>query len=109
MREVLSNLITNSLNYTPEGGEVRVACSAGEDGWHTLTVSDTGSGIAPEDLPHIFDRFYRAAGSPGSGLGLAIAKDLVEAHDGEIEASSRPGEGTRIEVRLPAGSGSAER
>jgi two-component system sensor histidine kinase BaeS len=72
----------------------------------TIEVADTGSGIAPEDLPHVFDRFYRAdksraRESGGSGLGLAIAKSLVEAHGGSIEAMSRPGHGTQMIIRLP--------
>jgi signal transduction histidine kinase len=102
MREVLANLIANALRYTPRGGQVRVACAAHER--HvTLSVSDTGAGISPDDLPHIFDRFYKTQDSRGSGLGLAIAKNLVEAHGGEIHAESQVGRGTTIRVRLALG------
>lgn len=101
MREVLANLIVNALQYTPRGGKVRVACSTGGDGRVTLSVGDTGSGISPDDLPHIFDRFYKTRDSRGSGLGLAIAKNLVEAHGGEIRAESEVGRGTTMRVVLP--------
>ena len=66
-------------------------------------MSDTGAGIAPEDLPHVFERFAKSADSGGSGLGLAIAKRLVEAHGGEIQAESARGEGTTIRFTLPIG------
>ncbi len=101
IREVLANLISNALAYTPVGGEIRVAYTEDENRHATLSVSDTGSGISAEDLPHIFDRFYRTKESPGSGLGLAIAKKLVEAHNGEIEVHSRIGQGTTVQVHLP--------
>jgi signal transduction histidine kinase len=99
MREVLANLIANALRYTPRGGQVRVVCAA-NDRHVTLSVSDSGAGIAPDDLPRIFDRFYKTRDSHGSGLGLAIAKNLVEAHGGEIHAESQVGRGTTIHVRL---------
>jgi signal transduction histidine kinase len=67
----------------------------------TISVSDTGAGIPPEDLPHIFDRFYKSGDSRGTGLGLAIAKNLVAAHGGEILAQSAPGRGTTIQFTLP--------
>ncbi len=104
MREVLANLIVNALQYTPRGGQVRVACSTGGDGRVTLSVSDTGLGISPDDLPRIFDRFYKTRDSRGSGLGLAIAKNLVEAHGGEIRAESEVGRGTTVRVTLPLNS-----
>jgi signal transduction histidine kinase len=69
--------------------------------WIRLEVRDTGGGIDPALLPHVFDRFVKGDASRGSGLGLAIARQLVAAHDGDIEAESRPGEGTTIRVRLP--------
>ncbi|MFN2120826.1 MAG: sensor histidine kinase, partial [Anaerolineales bacterium] len=73
----------------------------GADAAVTVTVQDTGAGISAEDLPHVFDRFYRSTDSGGMGLGLAIAKHLVEAHGGTIRASSIVGEGTKIEIALP--------
>jgi two-component system, OmpR family, sensor histidine kinase BaeS len=106
IREVLANLIANGIRYTPGGGRVRVECSAGEasgvERYVAVAVSDTGLGIAAEELPRIFDRFYRTGDSRGMGLGLAIAKDLVEAHDGEIVARSTLGEGTTIVFLVPA-------
>lgn len=100
IREVLANLVSNALRHTQDGGEIRVSAAPVEDAVQIL-VKDTGSGIAPADLPHIFDRFYKAADSGGSGLGLAIAKGLVEAHGGHIEAESVLGSGTEIRFTLP--------
>jgi two-component system OmpR family sensor kinase/two-component system sensor histidine kinase BaeS len=99
MRAVLSNLITNALRYTPRGGLIRLGCAV-TDERVVLSIEDTGKGIAPDDLPHVFDRFYRTSDSRGSGLGLAIAKNLVEAHGGEIRAESDLGQGTRVYVTL---------
>jgi signal transduction histidine kinase len=104
IREVLTNLIFNALRYTPAGGEVRVrglAPAPNTPAGVTIGVSDTGPGIAPEVLPHIFDRFYKSADSGGMGLGLAIAKNLVTAHGGEISAQSQLGHGTTIQFSLP--------
>jgi len=103
--QVLRNLIDNALRYTPAGGRVSVAVSPQARGV-AVTVADTGAGIAPEDLPHVFDRFYRADGSRtrttgGSGLGLAIVKQLVEAHGGEVRAESEPGRGSVFSFALP--------
>jgi two-component system sensor histidine kinase BaeS len=103
IREVLSNLVANAIRHTPTGGTIRIS-GALDGGSIELVVSDTGSGIEPDLLPHIFERFTRSASTGGSGLGLAIARGLVELHGGTIAATSRPGEGTRIEVRLPVGS-----
>jgi two-component system sensor histidine kinase BaeS len=100
IRQILNNLLTNALRYTPEGGEVRVEVSE-LNGQLILRVVDNGAGIAKEHLLHIFDRFYRVDDSGGSGLGLAICKDLVETHGGTIEAESEPGRGTTVTVRLP--------
>jgi len=100
MREVLSNLLSNALRYTPRGGTVRVGASL-SDGTVRISVRDSGPGIAAEALPHIFDRFYKSDESRGAGLGLAIAKSLVAAHGGEIEAKSAPGQGTEIRFTLP--------
>ena len=97
--EVLANLVANALRHTQAGGEVTVAAEVA-DGGLRLSVADTGTGIEPERLPHVFDRFSRAPDSPGAGLGLAIAKSLVEAHGGTIRAESGPG-GTTIAFVLP--------
>jgi len=104
IREVIGNLVANALRHTPPGGRIeidarRVAGPAG--GRIEIAVRDTGSGIDPELLPHVFDRFARGSGSTGSGLGLSIARGLVELHGGTIEASARGGGGTRILIRLP--------
>ncbi len=97
--EVLSNLLSNALRHTPVGGTITVAAHDAGDGVE-FRISDTGTGIAPEQLPHVFDRFSRAPDSPGAGLGLTIAKTLVEAHGGTIRAESGPG-GTTMSVRIP--------
>lgn len=100
LRQVLENLLTNALRYTPPGGTIRIDVRS--DGRAVFfTVSDTGVGIAAEHLPHLFDRFWKSADSGGSGLGLAIAKTLVEAHGGRIHAESTPGQGTTLRIRLP--------
>ena len=102
MREVLSNLLSNALRYTPRGGTVRVGATA-EIGYVRVVVRDSGPGIAADALPHVFDRFYKSEESRGAGLGLAIAKSLVVAHGGEIEATSAAGEGTEMRLRVPVG------
>jgi len=95
------------VKYTPAGGRVRITL-AQEAHRVTLVVSDSGIGIAPGDLPHIFDRFYRAdiartrtGERAGAGLGLAICRWIAEAHGGTIEVQSRPGRGTTFTVTLP--------
>jgi signal transduction histidine kinase len=104
MMQVFGNLISNALRYTPPGGAITL--SAERDGGAVrLAVADTGSGISPEELPYIFDRFHRAdksrhAESGESGLGLAIVKALIEAHGGTVSAVSTPDKGTRIEMLL---------
>ncbi|MEM9777765.1 MAG: ATP-binding protein [Chloroflexota bacterium] len=103
--QIMSNLISNALRYTPEGGEIQL--NAFEDGAQgVFKISDTGKGIPAEQLPHIFDRFYRAntarqVNQGQSGLGLAIVKSLVEAHDGTISATSQEGVGTTFTIKLP--------
>lgn len=105
--QVLGNLLDNALRHTPAGGTVTVACRR-VDHWVQYTVADTGAGIPPEHLPHLFDRFYRADTARdrdhgGSGIGLAIAKALAEAHGGGISATSPgPGRGATFTLRLPA-------
>ncbi|HKF75752.1 MAG TPA: HAMP domain-containing sensor histidine kinase [Candidatus Dormibacteraeota bacterium] len=101
IRRVLSNLVSNALRHTRTGGSVRVAARP-DGGSVVVTVADTGEGIPPELLPHVFERFVRAEGSPGSGLGLAIARDVVTAHGGSIDIDSSPGAGTTVRVSLPA-------
>ncbi len=101
IREVISNLVANALRHTPSGGTIRVTGTAVDAGWVRLEVRDSGTGIEPSLLPLVFDRFAKGDASAGSGLGLAIARQLVVAHDGEIEATSEIGAGTTIVVRLP--------
>ncbi len=106
LAQVLGNLLDNALRHTPRGGRVDVAASA-DRGQLTITVTDSGDGIAAEHLPHVFDRFYRADAARdrdhgGAGIGLAIAKALVDAHRGRIAVSSAgPGTGTTFTVTLP--------
>ena len=95
----VNNLIDNAVKYSPPGRPVEIRLRGGE-----LTVRDHGPGISAEDLPHIFDRFYRGAearGRPGSGLGLAIVRQVVEQHGGSVAAAAAPGGGTAMRVRLP--------
>jgi signal transduction histidine kinase len=100
--EVLSNLLTNAIRHTPSGGSVTVSARRDGEGV-AFAVSDTGLGIAPEDLERVFDRFARSSDSGGSGLGLAIARSLVRAHGGEISATSSPAAGSTFRFKLPAG------
>ncbi len=104
LEQVVQNLTANAIRHTPAGG--RVAWQAVRDGDAVvLRVSDTGEGIAPEHLPHVFDRFYKAdparADATGTGLGLSIVKAIVERHGGRVSVSSSRGAGTRFDVRLP--------
>ena len=107
IRQLILNLLTNAVKYTPAGGSVRLQLGP-SNGRVTLTVADSGVGIAPGDLPHIFDRFWRADSArtrtgerSGTGLGLAICKWIAEAHGGTIDVHSRPGRGTTFTVTLP--------
>ncbi|KOV19140.1 HAMP domain-containing sensor histidine kinase [Streptomyces caelestis] len=106
LRQVLGNLLSNAIRHTPPNGSVTVSAHQVEGGVD-LHVADTGSGIQPDDLPRIFDRFWRAEQSRsrntgGSGLGLSIVRHLVHAHGGEVSVASRPGTETVFTVRLPA-------
>ena len=116
VREVLTNLISNALRYTPIQGEVNVSLAESDSGAEsdvltgeavskrgvTISIQDSGAGIESADLPHIFDRFYKSSDSGGMGLGLSIAKYLVEAHGGKIWAESEAGTGTKISFTLVA-------
>ena len=100
IRQVLSNLVANALRYAPAGGTISVRYRQAE-GQALLDVQDSGPGIPADELPHVFERFYKSADSGGMGLGLAIAKHLVEARGGTIRAESAPGQGTTIRITLP--------
>jgi two-component system OmpR family sensor kinase/two-component system sensor histidine kinase BaeS len=127
LRQVFHNLLSNALRHTPAGGKIEVVvdgiadsgsvrpvavehgASPGPFDWLGATVTDTGSGIAPADLPYVFDRFYRAESGrsgedSGSGLGLTIARSIIEAHGGRIWAASQPGQGSRITFSVPVAS-----
>ena len=103
LHQVVTNLLTNALKYTPPGGTVTIDCAAA-DGQAILHVTDTGPGIPAADLPRIFDRFWRgqqALRTSGSGIGLAIAAELTRAHGGTLTAASELGHGTRMTLTLP--------
>jgi two-component system, OmpR family, phosphate regulon sensor histidine kinase PhoR len=107
MEELFSNLISNAVNYSPDGGEIVVSLVPSGN-FLEVCVSDTGIGIEPEEIPKIFDKFYRIKDQRtrhvrGSGLGLAIVKGIVESHHGSVEVESRPGLGTTFRVLLPIG------
>jgi len=119
---VLRNLVNNAIKYTPEGGQITCECSEltagavadesawpGSAGlaagrWAAVRVMDTGIGISPQDLAHVFERFYRVSAQsniPGTGLGLSIARELAELHDGYISATSKLSQGSVFAVYLP--------
>jgi len=106
LKQLLLNLVVNALQYTQSGGRVLLSLRVVDDFVH-ITISDNGPGIPPEELPHIFDRFYRVEKSRsrsalgGSGLGLSIAQWIAQSHDGRIEVASEPGKGTTFSVWLP--------
>ncbi|MFO1487997.1 MAG: ATP-binding protein [Verrucomicrobiota bacterium] len=109
LAQVVTNLLTNAIQHNQPGGQVRVTLR-GQNGLATLTVADTGAGISAEDLPRVFERFYRADKSRstgGNGLGLSITKAIVEAHSGTIEVASEPGVGSTFTVQLPAATSAA--
>jgi signal transduction histidine kinase len=104
VREVLTNLLSNALRYTPRGGDVNIRLTvSGADVERSamISVEDSGPGIEPDILPHVFDRFYKSSDSGGMGLGLSIAKYLVEAHNGKIWAKSEMGKGATISFTIP--------
>ncbi len=105
LERAVMNVLDNAAKWSPTGGRVGVTL-ASNSSWH-LTVTDEGPGVAPEDLPHIFERFYRAQSArsmPGSGLGLAIVQRVVASHGGTVEITSPPGGGARVDIDLPLGS-----
>jgi signal transduction histidine kinase len=105
VREVLTNLLSNAVRYTPRGGEVHVRSTEAGQGPERnvlISIQDNGPGIDADILPHVFDRFYKSSDSGGMGLGLSIAKYLVEAHGGKIWAESEPGKGATISFTLPS-------
>jgi signal transduction histidine kinase len=101
---MLANLLDNAVKYSPEHQEIGVSLAT-DNGWAVLTVRDHGLGITADDLPHVFERFYRGSNvpsdAPGTGLGLAGARQIVEQHGGTIELESEPAVGTLVRVRLP--------
>jgi two-component system, OmpR family, sensor histidine kinase MprB len=101
LERAVSNLLDNAIKWSPAGGEVEVGVSESGE----VSVADRGPGIEAEDMPHVFDRFFRSAAArelPGSGLGLAIVRRAAETHGGTVRAESRPGGGTVIRLRVPA-------
>ena len=101
--QVILNLLSNAVKYTLPGGKIRVLVGT-QNGQVLVEISDTGIGIAKEDLPHIFERFYRGskvAKTIGSGLGLAIAKGIIVAHHGSLAVTSEVGRGTTVTIFLP--------
>jgi two-component system sensor histidine kinase MprB len=110
LERAVLNVLDNAAKWSPPGSRVDIGLTRNGSGWE-LAVKDQGPGIAAEDLPHVFDRFYRAPAAralPGSGLGLAIVREVVEAHGGTVQASSPPTGGTLVEVELPALNGARD-
>lgn len=105
IEQVLTNIISNSMKYTPSGGKIEINCR-GDFSKAYITVQDNGIGIPAADLPRIFERFYRvdkarSRQSGGTGLGLAIAKEIIERHNGTIEIESPQQRGTTVKIMLP--------
>jgi signal transduction histidine kinase len=104
LERAVQNILQNALNYTPDGGKITLSSTQKGDSYH-ITVKDTGVGISPKDLPHIFDRFYKASHSrneeSGSGLGLPIVRQIIERHGGLVTIESEEGVGTVVHIRLP--------
>lgn len=103
LEQILQNLVTNAIHYTPSGGRVTVVCAA-ENGQACVKVTDTGCGIAPEDQPAVFDRYFHTTADTkhdSTGLGLTIAQELAHLHRGEILLQSEPGKGSCFTLCLP--------
>jgi two-component system sensor histidine kinase BaeS len=105
IRQALANLLANALRYTPQGGAVTVLISQQAKALQ-IAVEDSGPGLSPEQISHIFERFYRTdearqRDSGGAGLGLAIARELILLHEGQLTAESEPGRGSRFKISLP--------
>ncbi|MDK9725492.1 MAG: sensor histidine kinase [Sterolibacteriaceae bacterium MAG5] len=102
LRIAFSNLVSNAMKYSPEDSPIRIACRV-RDGWAEVEIRDQGIGIAADEIPKIFDKYYRAPGNKasGAGLGLYLVKQIVELHGGSVAAESTPGAGTTMRVRLP--------
>ena len=105
LTQVLTNLMTNAMNYTPSGGTITLSTASGE-GEVSFAVADTGPGIAPEEQARLFERFFRgeaarASSAPGTGLGLAICQEIIQRHHGRLTVDSQPGAGSKFTVWLP--------
>jgi signal transduction histidine kinase len=101
---MFSNLLDNAIKYTPSGGRVDVTIFTGPPEEVTVSIQDTGIGIADDELPHIFDRFYRgdrSRSTSGVGLGLSLSRAIARAHGGDIKVSTMPGRGSTFVVTLP--------
>jgi two-component system phosphate regulon sensor histidine kinase PhoR len=107
--QIVTNLLTNAINYTPNGGAVTLAVCPTQNNGIEIAVHDTGMGIEPDDLSHLFERFYRSShatdlGIPGTGLGLSIVKEIVDLHRGTVRVDSKKGAGSTFTIWLPASS-----
>jgi signal transduction histidine kinase len=106
LKQALVALVDNAYKYTPYEGQIALSLTK-RDGWAIIQVHDSGIGIFPEDLPHIFERFYRAdrartRNQGGSGLGLAIVQSIAQEHHGSVEVESTPGRGSTFTLKIPA-------
>ncbi|MEU4016753.1 ATP-binding protein [Microbacterium sp. NPDC028030] len=106
LRQVLDNLLSNAVKYTPQGGHIRIDLDTSTDGHVELAIIDDGVGLTPEDLPRVFEPYFRTdsavrAGISGTGLGMGIVREIVSAHEGSIDISSEVGLGTRVTLRFP--------
>ncbi|MGH7004172.1 MAG: sensor histidine kinase, partial [Alphaproteobacteria bacterium] len=108
LKQVVINLISNAVKFTPEKGRITIrVAGGGAPGGIEITIADSGSGIAPEHLPHVTEPFYRAGDAyttgpaSGAGLGLSIAHGLLKAHGGSLDIASHPGRGTTVTLRFP--------